>query len=376
MNDNASVGMRYRKWWLGGERADVHVFLAEEFGETHKGLRIMMWIGAVLFFLRGVLDIWTNPGPDWEREFMFRAGGGVLFALMAYSYVKSAPRPLLFCAYIFLYIALTAIWVPQQNLHVGYLAVPIMLCAAFGVLMWPKIDGLHWPALSVIVPALSMLIYVQASSADWAAYLFYFMVSIAFAIAIRRTRLRTAFALFVFRENLRNKADGDPLTGLLNRAGWSDQAGGLCSAAQASGIPATIIFFDVDHFKKVNDEHGHAAGDRVLISVAEMLDKGLRPGDVLARLGGEEFVAAMLGVGAEEGMEMANRMRKSIKDFRGPIPVTISAGVAEISNGIGLSQAMNLADMGLLEAKRHGRNQVCMARAPDEALIAAQPASG
>ena len=364
MNQDTSVGMRYRKWWLGGERADIHLFLAEEFEQTHKGLRIMMFIGAALFLLRGVLDLWASAGPGWEKDFAFRAVGAMIFAAIGLGYVKAAPRATMLCAYMFLYVAMTAIWVPQHNLHVGYLAVPIMLCVAFGILMWPKIDGLHWPALSVIVPALAMLASLEASSGDWAAYLFYFGVSIAFAVAIRRTRLRTAFALFIFRENLRNKADRDPLTGLLNRAGWREQAGNLCNAAQAAGIPATILFFDVDHFKKVNDEHGHAAGDPVLINVAEVLDKGLRPGDVLARLGGEEFVAAMLGVGAEEGLEMAEKMRKSVKDFRSPIPVTISAGVAELSKGIGLSQAMELADRGLLEAKRQGRNKVCVAGNP------------
>ena len=357
----AAFSNRYTKWWLGSDKADIHVFLAEEFAEIQRGVGLIMGIGAILFFVRGVLEVWANTGPDWKHELIFRACGALFFGFLWFVYGRthnSKARAANFCAYLFVYISMTVWWAPQHGLHIGYLAVPIVLCIAFGVLMWPTIDGLYWPIGAVVAPAVGMLIHTHATHRDWSAYVFYFLVAIVFAFAIRRTRLRTAFALFVFRENLRNRAERDPLTGLLNRAGWNEQAGALCQVANASGLPASVVFFDIDHFKKVNDEHGHATGDRVLIHVAQLLERGLRPGDLVGRLGGEEFVAAMLGVGAEEAAEITNKLRREIKDTRGPVPVTISAGVAQMDPRHTLSEIMHQADLGLLEAKRAGRNRV------------------
>lgn len=361
--NRASFSNRYTKWWLGTERADIHVFLAEEFGEVQRGLGLIMGIGAVLFAVRGILEMWANMGPGWSQELAFRIGGAMLFGSLWFAYDRthsSQVRTVIFCLYLFAYIGMTAWWAPQHGLHIGYLAVPIVLCIAFGVLMWPRIGGLYWPVGAVVIPAIGMLINTQATARDWSAYMFYFLVAIVFAFAVRRTRLRTAFALFVFRENLRNRAERDPLTGLLNRAGWNEQAGAVFKVAQESNMPASVVFFDIDFFKKVNDEHGHATGDRVLIHVAHIIERTLRPGDVVGRLGGEEFVAVLLGVGAEEAMEISNKVRREIRDSRGPVPVSISAGVAQMDPRHTLSETMHQADLGLLEAKRMGRNRVVM----------------
>lgn len=288
--------------------------------------------------------------------------GALVFGTIGVAFGKASStlRPHLVTLYLLLYVGAILAWFPKHDFHVAYMAVPVMLCLAFGVLMWPKIDGLHYPILAVAIPTFTMLWFLSYPTKDVVIYGFYFLAVTLFAITIRRTRLRTAFALFVFRENLREKVDRDPLTGLLNRAGWREQASNICKVARQSGLPATVLFFDIDHFKKVNDEHGHATGDKVLVHVANILKNGLREGDVLARLGGEEFVAALLGVASDQGKEMANQLRKDVQDSKSPVPVTVSAGVAEVTNDVNLIQAMHQADMGLLEAKSLGRNQVCM----------------
>lgn len=356
-----SFSDRYTRWWLGSDRADVHVFMAEEFAEIHRGLHIIMGIAAILFLARGLLEAWASAGPSWQFELIFRVVGASFFGLIWFLYGRihsSSARSLLFCIYLLGYIGMTVWWAPQHGLHIAYLAVPIMLCIAFGVLMWPKIDQLYLPIGSIMAPALGMLVINHASSRDWAAYIFYFIVAIVFSVVVRRTRLRTAFALFLFRENLRNIADRDPLTGLLNRAGWHEQAEVLFQACKDSGLPFCVAFFDIDHFKQVNDVHGHATGDRVLVHVAHMIEQGFRPDDVVGRLGGEEFVAAMLGVGSEQGAEIANKLRVEIKEARGPVPVTVSVGVSETSQAQTLPEVMHQADLGMLDAKRSGRNRV------------------
>lgn len=160
----------------------------------------------------------------------------------------------------------------------------------------------------------------------------------------------------------------DPLTGLANRRGLSDIIANLENSRDSVSPPHGLAVLDLDRFKKVNDTHGHAAGDQVLVEVSKRIKALLRPQDSIVRLGGEEFCMVMPTVNRDMARLMSERFRQAVsdppievKDNAGNIislEVTASFGVAEFHGSADLSEAMTLADKGLYCAKQNGRNRV------------------
>lgn len=172
------------------------------------------------------------------------------------------------------------------------------------------------------------------------------------------------------RDNLRRDSQTDPLTGLPNRRSLQGEVSSRCQARERFGV----LFMDLDHFKSVNDRFGHEVGDRVLVAVASVLKTALRPGDVVGRYGGEEFVAIILGAGPESARLVAERLRRSVEEMPspkgGPSKLTISIGttVFDPRQSDERSEALlHRADMALYAAKRAGRNRVVLV-APGQSL--------
>jgi len=120
----------------------------------------------------------------------------------------------------------------------------------------------------------------------------------------------------------------------------------------------TFCLFDLDHFKQINDRHGHAAGDAVIERAAQLIRNEVREHDLVARLGGEEFAVLLTGAGALRAHEVAGRIRRNFEFDSGPVPGTLCVGVAERSPGESLAGLMDRADTALLRAKRNGRNRI------------------
>ncbi|WP_246283009.1 GGDEF domain-containing protein [Achromobacter animicus] len=163
--------------------------------------------------------------------------------------------------------------------------------------------------------------------------------------------------------DLRRENTTDTLTGLLNRRGM-DEALALLGA---EGTPVAIVAIDIDHFKRINDRYGHAAGDQALQALAGVMREGSRSGDVLTRPGGEEFVMLLPGASMAAAIAIAQRLRARLATPL-PAPLTISAGVAHYpEQGATLEAVFERADQALYYAKNHGRNVVCAAdeAAPD-----------
>lgn len=184
-------------------------------------------------------------------------------------------------------------------------------------------------------------------------------------------------------DDLRETAARDPLTGLLNRRGMTDA---LEAHLRTRGADtAHLLLVDVDHFKRVNDTHGHKAGDRVLCRVAEVMRATLRHHDLACRTGGEEFVAICLATRTDDALQLAERLRAAIQamtvsavaDSDVPIRCTATIGVSDaFTDADGLDRAMQQADEALYRGKAAGRNRVCSAaRAPDAAACAAGAAA-
>ena len=157
----------------------------------------------------------------------------------------------------------------------------------------------------------------------------------------------------------------DPLTGLLNRSGLEARFFEISSQARLMERPVCLIICDLDHFKRVNDEHGHERGDAVLRDVSYEMRGSLRSFELLYRFGGEEFLALLPGIDLPAGLEIAHRMRTAIEAGRpGGLPVTASFGVSVASGtNIDFAPLYRSADDALYRAKRSGRNLVVAADA-------------
>ncbi|SDI82734.1 diguanylate cyclase (GGDEF) domain-containing protein [Frankineae bacterium MT45] len=155
---------------------------------------------------------------------------------------------------------------------------------------------------------------------------------------------------------LRRAATTDGLTGVANRRTFDETVAKLRVTPEA--LPISLFLVDIDHFKSVNDVHGHQMGDTVLQSVAGLIDKSARPDDLVARYGGEEFVVILTNTTSEEAFEVAEGMRIKVHAQKEPLPVTISLGLAQADDGAGLDDLVARADAALYRAKEGGRNQV------------------
>lgn len=173
-------------------------------------------------------------------------------------------------------------------------------------------------------------------------------------------------------EALRRLAEAavtDPLTGLLNRRGFFERAGPLLGLAERDRQPAAVLAFDLDHFKRINDGWGHAAGDAVLRGFGRIVATAARGQDLAGRFGGEEFVLLMPSTSPEAAAAAAERIRAEVA-ARVAHPggagrrVTVSVGVAPVrpgSGGNGLEPALAAADAALYAAKQAGRDRVVRA---------------
>jgi len=160
----------------------------------------------------------------------------------------------------------------------------------------------------------------------------------------------------------------DAKTGLLNAAAWQEAANAEASRAARTGRPVAVAMLDIDHFKKVNDAHGHLAGDRVLAALAAVLAAQLRGYDVAGRFGGEEFTVLLPDTTEVEACGIAERLRAQIaatpmlddREGIGPaLPVTVSIGVAAARPGRRTGgELIGAADQAMFAAKQAGRNQV------------------
>lgn len=162
---------------------------------------------------------------------------------------------------------------------------------------------------------------------------------------------------------LERAAKTDVKTGLLNPRGWQEAAAQQLLQAARLNQPAAIFVLDLDYFKKINDAHGHPAGDAVLASVAECLRSELRGYDALGRHGGEEFIAYLDTINATEAHDVAERLRHAISALKinDAMTVTASIGVATYpTHGETVEQLVAVADAAMYVAKRAGRNRVAV----------------
>lgn len=205
-------------------------------------------------------------------------------------------------------------------------------------------------SIDALLAPLGLLAAYAARSAHLAYVLVLPILAIVAMIARERARWLESLAAL---DAAQADALTDELTGVVNRRGWNAKLGALLTEARRSQSPLTVAMLDLDHFKQFNDEHGHPAGDALLREVTGAWSGVVRRGDVLARVGGEEFALALPACPIDEAQRICERLRHVVS--RG---MTVSIGLARLSPGDEATDVQGRADEALYTAKREGRDRV------------------
>jgi diguanylate cyclase (GGDEF)-like protein len=215
-------------------------------------------------------------------------------------------------------------------------------------------------AISIVVfigiaHAITLLLLPAASSypGRWVDV----MVSVSVVAVVVLTLIRSNDLLLI---RLADEARIDPLTGLLNRRGFEERSGLALAHARREGQPIAVVVFDVDFFKRINDDWGHAMGDRVLTRIGELLSAHARDIDVVARVGGEEFVVLLPGCSATHAEGFAERVRGALTagEPAGLPSIGLSAGILSTATPSTIESMLQGADLALYEAKHAGRDRI------------------
>jgi diguanylate cyclase (GGDEF)-like protein len=269
---------------------------------------------------------------------------------------------------------------PEYRLAFAWLTSELAIAASVALTGGPRSPAVSWLVLPVVTLAARFNlrgVIVGSSIAAGLILASSLGVHPAEVIAspqqvIFRLALLGAVALLslaLMRSDLqhRNTSVVDPLTSMLNRNALQARVGELRHQATIVNQPIAIIIGDLDHFKQVNDLHGHATGDAVLQDVAYSLRKRLRAFDLVYRLGGEEFLVLLPGVDALEAASIAEGLRLAVAaEPRGGVPATMSFGVSASKPGsFDYKRVFEHADQALYAAKAAGRNCVRAAASPE-----------
>jgi diguanylate cyclase (GGDEF)-like protein len=246
------------------------------------------------------------------------------------------------------------------------------LADLFALARAPMLDGLD--AVVGIHQRESEGTLAELERIQWAILIVVLATLAAEALAIFRPMVNRIVA---FTQEIMRLAATDPLTGVANRRHFMERAAAEVERARRSGQALSLLMVDADHFKKVNDTHGHDVGDAVLKALAAALVANVRPMDVVARLGGEEFAVLLPEASVATAAESGERLRAAVGALLVPhgdegVAFTVSIGAAAVAaEPQGVEAALKAADAALYEAKQGGRNRVVVAR-PERA--AAEPA--
>lgn len=206
----------------------------------------------------------------------------------------------------------------------------------------------------------SAFLGVMGNSLIWE--LFFILAALSLFFAYRYNTIQR------HNKELIELARHDQLTGLYNRRMLNQSLTDSVAIANRYNRPLSLIFFDIDDFKRVNDQHGHKSGDEVLIQVAELLHKNCRQSDSFGRWGGEEFLIILPESPLNNAEHSAEKLRQSIAQHyfqtKTVIKLTCSFGIAEYQPGESMDNFVNRADQALYRAKSAGKNCVCKDESP------------
>jgi diguanylate cyclase (GGDEF)-like protein len=229
--------------------------------------------------------------------------------------------------------------------------------------------GSVW-AMAVLAPALHVgpgnALEVIFGLSIFYALIAYYMQSIAErileGIRLQLTNAGLAEQLQSALQLVEHEASTDALTGQANRRALGVLLKQQAELAERSQKPFSVLLLDIDHFKQINDAHGHGVGDEALRAFASRVREHLRQGDICARYGGEEFVIVLPGTPLPAALEVAERLRRGVAGAAllatPPVRTTVSIGAAQYETGHSVEALLQVADKAVYAAKRGGRNQI------------------
>jgi diguanylate cyclase (GGDEF)-like protein len=338
-------------------------YLAQRMGPMIHALMLVAVLSYLVAVGVGAL-MRDSPVPLWLRM------APVLPLLLVTLATRRVRQPRLLSALTLLCVLLVEVGINLGNLgHPrGQSWVPpgLLLPVATSVLWMGRWDFLVAMTLCALGP-LPALLLGPIDHPLLVQYAVYMAIAIALAAVLRAFMARTLFEQFRLEQQLREQASIDGLTGLLHRNRFLELARSTLADLHRQQQPACMLFLDADHFKQLNDQHGHAAGDAALVALAATMRRQLRPGDLIGRIGGEEFAMLLPGNSLEQACRRAEQMRQSMREIRRPDgPLTTSIGVAECSPRCcdDIEPLLARADQAMRQAKREGRDRV--ACSPDD----------
>ena len=356
------------RWLSFGVRAEDTATQVRKIVQVNAGVWLL--IGTVLVF-NGLFWLVGNEALIrsglWQLPIMLVAPA--VWWLNARRYVHAARWLMMLLAMVDCLIAIAGGQGTASNVHIYFLLFAVMTPTLFAVE--------EWPATMALV-ALNLLIFLVLQFGHWPAHpsfalldaqaseqMIQSMVVSCVLILILMTML-TEIAAADNENRLIRLAETDPLTGLPNRRQFRQALEAEGSRMAREGGSFVLGVFDLDHFKRVNDEWGHDAGDQALVHIGQVVQGQLRAYDLVARTGGEEFVLLLPHTDLAEAQRVVERIRQALVNdpfnYGGqPRVITISIGLALVTDAATMDQRLRQADEAMYQAKHEGRNRVCCA---------------
>jgi diguanylate cyclase (GGDEF)-like protein len=318
---------------------------------------LMRWVGVAMFLLGSVTLLATLPLPDpntSDHPAIRIVAGLLALGAIVVALLRPGRR-----------------WVSRFATIYGVVLVSVLMAVTRPIeatpffYLWPMVFSAYFCSRREVAADLALLwvtlgLALFVWSADPMKPVMFLGVGVSVTLTTIVVKLLADHITSVI-DALARAADTDYLTGLLNRRAFDLEFGEQHDRAQRSGLPLALAMFDLDHFKQINDRFGHASGDRALCDFAALLERELRGGDTLARVGGEEFAVILFGVGLDDAVAFAARIGAELARPVGADQpaLSASAGVAALSERDATPEALLLvADRALYAAKAAGRRCV------------------
>ncbi len=339
----------------------VHPMIDQASVDPRSAEHLMRWVGVVMFLLGSatLFAMLPLPDPNTSDHPAIRIIAGLLAAGAVFVWWLRPGRR----------------WVSRVGVVYGILLVSALMAVTRPIeatpffYLWPLVFSAYFcdrreVAFDLVLMWVTLGLALFIWSHDPMKLGEFIAVGVSVTLITLVVKLLADHVTLVIRR-LEQAAETDYLTGLLNRRAFDAAFHEQCERARRNRLPLALAMFDIDHFKQINDRRGHAGGDLVLQDFAALLQRELRGGDTLARVGGEEFAIVLFGVGLDDGVAFAERIGRQLCERRredDSVP-SASAGVAALSEQAATPEALLLvADRALYAAKAAGRRRVAVWR--------------
>lgn len=359
---------RQELFWLAAPWAHITLLTARRAEMILSRVRLVTVAFAVLTPLWGVLDYATFSHELWLKLAVGRLVAtlglvALLFYLRGRSQMNDAHRaiwvlfaiPTVFYLYSAIFLEQHVLTGFPQALAATHTFLPVLLVAGMSIFPLTIVESVSLAAPVLVAKAWASLMHWPAS--DWPSIAgAFWLLLLIMTVAVFSSASQLAFIIVLVRQTIR-----DPLTGSFSRPGGEELLELQFIIAARSGAPLALAFIDLDHFKQVNDDYGHEAGDGVLRQTVDTIAGGLRTGDILARWGGEEFLLIMPNTDCVQAQVALERLRAAGLGTRPDgMPQTVSVGVAErtADDAANWKALVDLADARMYRAKQAGRDRI------------------